>query len=225
MTRCQRPCFMSDGLLLIGATGLVGSHVLDQAAGREIGILARRKPGHLSANIRAHIAESNDDWPNAISAFSPDCLICCIGTTVKKAGSSQQFRAVDHDLVIACAQAARDAGTRQMIVITAVGTNDGAKGLYLSTKAGVERALSQMGFDRLDIIRPSLLRGKRNESRFAESIWQRFALPLDRLMHGRMRKFRSISAKDVASAIWTLTGATQKGRFIHHFDELMRLAG
>ncbi len=215
---------MSDGLLLIGAAGLVGGQVLQQANGRSLGLLVRRPLPKQPANIRSYLTENSDDWPGRIAAIKPQTLICCIGTTMKKAGGQVQFRAVDQDLVLACARYARRLGAQHMIILTSVGASDHVDNHYLNTKGVVERELGKMGFDRLDILRPGLLRGDRREWRLAEYMGRAIVPLIDPMLVGSLRKFRSIAASDVAKAIWTLTCETQNGHFIHHFDDLMRLA-
>ena len=88
-----------------------------------------------------------------------DVLACALGTTWKKAGKSEtDFRAVDQHLVLACARAAKDAGMRQMIAVSSVGADAMAKNFYLKVKGETEQGLGRIGLQRLDILRPGLLR-------------------------------------------------------------------
>jgi uncharacterized protein YbjT (DUF2867 family) len=214
-----------SGILLIGASGLVGSHIITQSGDRQLGLLVRRPMDGLSRNIREYLCEDSNDWPKRITAIKPQQLVCCIGTTMKKAGGQVEFRAVDQHLVLACAQYAARAGTRHLIVLTSVGASDRVDNIYLNAKGVVERELGIMGFDRLDIIRPGLLLGARTESRAAEAIGQALAPIFNPMLIGPFRKFRAIPAVTVARAIWALTGISESGRFIHENDGINALAG
>lgn len=211
-------------ILLVGATGLIGSHILAQAGSRELGILVRKPVTGLPATVRDYVCENSDDWPKRITAIKPDTLICCIGTTMKKAGGEVQFRAVDQHLVLACAGYARKSGARYMIIVSSVGASERVDNVYLNTKGVVERELTEMAFDRLDILRPSLLLGDRGESRSAEGIGKLMAPLFNPLLLGSTRKYRAIQAETVASAILKLSRETAPGRFVHHYDQIVALA-
>ena len=208
--------------LLVGATGLVGGLVMARADGRPLAALIRREVD-LPDGVEALVGETAQ-WPAQIAAYAPDVLICCLGTTRRKAGSDAAFRAVDQDLVLACGAAAASAGARQMIVMTSVGASTRSKALYLNTKGWVEQGLSAMGFDRVDILRPGLLIGPRAERRVAEKMAQIGAPLTNLLMIGRLRKYRSIEAGLIADAIWDLVGEQAPGRFVYEHDELLALA-
>lgn len=164
-------------------------------------------------------------WGDAIAAANADVLVCALGTTWKKAGKDEAaFRAVDHDLVLACARAAKEAGIRQVIVISSVGASLAAKNFYLRVSGEVEQALGKLGLTRLDVIRPGLLRGPRAETRPAERLGM-IASPLtDLLLHGGYRKYRSIKAEVVARAIVGLTREKAAGRFVFEHDAILRAA-
>jgi uncharacterized protein YbjT (DUF2867 family) len=211
--------------LLLGASGLVGSNIVAQGGYRELGVLVRNPIEAFPPQIREYLCTDSNEWPKRITVINPQQLICCIGTTMKKAGGQVAFRAVDQHLVLACAQSAQASGTRHMIFVSSVGASDRVDNIYLNAKGIVERELGKMGFDRLDIIQPGLLLGGRTETRPAEAIGQIFAPIFNLLLAGPMRKFRSIHADVVAKAIWTLAEKTEGGRFIHQYDDLIALAG
>jgi uncharacterized protein YbjT (DUF2867 family) len=213
------------GILLIGASGLVGSHIIAQAENRQLGVLVRRPIDGQSPNIREYLCDDGNDWPKRIAAIKPQQLVCCIGTTMKKAGGQVAFRAVDQHLVLACAQHAARSGARHMIVLTSVGASDRVDNIYLNAKGVVERELGKMGFDRLDIIRPGLLLGQRTESRAAEAVGQALAPIFNPMLMGPFRKFRAIPAATVARSIWRLTGISESGQFIHENEAINALAG
>ena len=210
---------------LVGATGLIGYSVIEEAVGRNdvriIG-LARREialPG--GARMELLVADTGG-WAEAIAAANAEVLVCTLGTTIRRAGSEEAFRAVDHDLVLQCARAARDAGIERMITVSSVGADTG-RNFYLRTKGEVETALGKCGFKRLDILRPGLLRGARAEHRPLEGLGQIVGPVADLFLHGGMRQYRSIRAATVARAILTLTQQKVAGRFVHDFDAMQRI--
>jgi uncharacterized protein YbjT (DUF2867 family) len=212
-------------ILLIGATGLVGNAVVLAAGVHPLSVLSRRTlPRQYSPTVKVHIAGA-EDWPQRIKAIRPDVLICCIGTTLRNVkGSHVAFRSVDQHLVLACGHAAKDAGTAHMICLTSVGANSRVDNLYLNAKGMAEDGLTALDFDRLDLVRPGLLIGARTELRPAEALFQKLAPVTDALLHGGLRKYRSITGEVVARAMWRLALAGGSGRHVHHHDEITALA-
>lgn len=211
-------------ICLVGATGLIGSALIAEAVGREdvriIGVGRREAALPPGARMEMLLGEPID-WPQLIRAARADVLVCALGTTIKAAGSREQFRAIDHDLVRFSAEAACEAGIEHMILVSSVGAERGAKNFYLSVKGETEEALDRLGFRRLDLLRPALLRGRRQERRRLERAAQLLGPVIDRLaLHGRWRRFRSIRAQDVARAILSLATEQQQGRFVHEHDAL-----
>jgi len=164
-------------------------------------------------------------WGDAIAAANADVLVCALGTTWKKAGKDEAaFRAVDQELVLACGRAAKAAGIRQMIAVSSVGADPLAKNFYLRVKGETEQALGKLGLSRLDVLRPGLLRGPREELRPAEKLGMIASPLLDLLLHGKYRKYRSIRAQTVAEAIVGLTREAMAGRFVFEHDAILRAA-
>lgn len=215
-------------IAVVGATGLIGMSLIRLAVGRSdiriVGIARREATLPPGARMEMLIAEPAG-WADAIAAANADVLVCALGTTWKKAGKDESaFRSVDHDLVLACARAAKEAGIRQVIVISSVGASLAAKNFYLRVKGEMEQALGKLGLTRLDVIRPGLLRGPRAETRPAERLGM-IASPLtDVLLHGGYRKYRSIKADTVARAIVGLTREKAAGRFVFEHDAILRAA-
>jgi len=166
------------------------------------------------------------DWPAAIARAQPDVLVIALGTTIAAEGGDRQaFRAVDLDLVLAVARAARAAGTRQAIVVSSVGADAASRNFYLSVKGETESALTALNFARLDILRPGLLRGhRRGAPRPAEAIGQIVAPLIDPLLLGSLAKYRSIRARDVAAAILALAQQPGRGRHVHATPDIHSLA-
>lgn len=197
-------------ICLVGATGLVGSAVIAQAVGRDdvrvVAVARREAVLPPRARMEVLVGETGG-WPQLIAAACADVFVCALGTTIRKAGSQEAFRAIDRDLVLASAAAARAAGIAHMIVVSSAGAQRGSRNFYLDVKGETEEALGKLGFRRLDILRPGLLRGRRGERRRLERAGQLLAPLADLLvLHGKYRRYRSIRASDVARAILSLAG-------------------
>ncbi len=215
-------------IVIAGATGLVGKQLVVELAGQEDSethILVRRKPERVPTGVIVHEAPTAK-WAEAIAAIKPDVAISCLGTTMRTAGSKAAFRAVDFELVTQFAAAAKAARARHMISVSSVGASDKASNFYLKTKGEAEVALSQMGFDRVDFLRPGLLTGgERPESRPGESVAIMLSPLTDLLMVGGLNRYRSIPALVVAQAIANLAHTGGQGRHIHENLAIGTLAG
>lgn len=211
-------------ILLVGATGMVGSAIREQAEGRSLTIVARRPLTDLAANETAIVA-SSDEWAARIERAKPSVVLNCLGTTIRQAGSQSAFRAVDHDLVLAVAKAAKASGTEHFISVSSVGASAKSGNFYLRTKGEVEAALRALAFDRLDIMRPGLLTGQRaGPWRPGESIAMALAPVTDMLLHGGARRYRSVAASAVARAMLALATTGGSGVHVHEHDAIVELA-
>ena len=218
-----------ERLLLVGASGLVGSSVLEQGVRRsEVAVTALvRRPiayRHPCLNV---IVAAPGDWPQAIAAAGPTVFASALGTTWRAAGRSEDaFRAVDHHLVLDCARAAREAGAERCVLVSSVGANASARNFYLRVKGEVEEDLGRLGFARLDILRPGLLRGQRGgERRLGERLAILASPAADRLLWGSAARYRSIAAETVAAALLSLATVRAPGRYVHHNPDIAKAAG
>lgn len=215
-------------IALVGATGLIGTSLIRLAVHRPdirvIGISRREAALPPGARMELLVADPAK-WGDAIAAANADVLVCTLGTTWKKAGKDEAaFRSVDQDLVLACGKAAKAAGIRQMIAVSSVGADPMARNFYLKVKGEVEQGLGKLGIPRLDLLRPGLLRGPRQELRPAEKLGMIASPVADLLMHGSYRKYRSVRAETVAQAIVGLTREVMAGRFVFEHDAILRAA-
>ena len=215
---------MSRTALVAGASGLVGGHLLhlllaDAAYARVI-TLARRQLDTRHAKLDQRVLDLGaldavTDPPHVDDAF------CCIGTTIKKAGSQEAFRRVDYDYVLAFARAAQRAGARQFLLVTALGADSTSRIFYSRVKGEIEQAVRELPFQGIQIFRPSFLMGERAESRLAE----RLAIPVARvlapLLLGPLRRYRPIHAADVARAMVRIAKAELRGPNVFEYDAIM----
>jgi uncharacterized protein YbjT (DUF2867 family) len=218
---------MNRKIVIAGGSGLVGKQAAENLvrAGFAVHLVSRRPSYALAPGIEEHVAPIAD-WPAIVARLKPDVAISGLGTTIRTAGSREAFRAVDHDLVLAFAKASHDAGARHFITISSVGAMPASSSFYLRTKAEMEQGLRNIGFQRLDIMRPSLLTGgQRDDRRPGETLGIWLSPFVDILMVGPMQKFASTPSGKVAKAIANLAKPGDDGVFIHENESINTLAG
>ena len=189
--------------IVLGASGLVGARLLarlrEESHYDHIRVLTRRPLGVGGGKVEEQVVDF--DAPGA-DALGGDDLFCCLGTTIKKAGSEEAFRRVDHDYPLAFARAALAAGVGRMLVVTAVGASASSGIFYNRVKGELEAALGALGFPRgLGILRPSMLLGERGESRPGEAVGKAVMGALSFAFAGGLKKYRAIAGDDVAKAM------------------------
>lgn len=192
---------MTRTALIAGASGLVGGHLLDLllADGRweQVVSVGRRELPRTHPALRQVVA----DFADLPSLPAADEAFCCLGTTIRKAGSQAAFRAVDHDAVVAFAAASRTAGASGFFHVSALGADPGSRIFYNRVKGEVERDVAAVGFPRCTALRPSMLDGERSESRPAE----RIGLVAMRAAGPLLGRYRPTPAVDVAAAMVALS--------------------
>jgi uncharacterized protein YbjT (DUF2867 family) len=225
-------------ILLAGATGLVGGHVL-----REL-LANQRWHGRVIAPVRRALPMTDSRLLPLITDFSEgtgnagleaslqsllggepvSAFVCCLGTTIKTAGSREAFIAVDRELVLRLATLARKLGADKAILVSSAGASRQSGNFYLRVKGEVEDGFEALGFKRVDLLRPGLLLGARTDRRPGEAVAQALSPLSDLVLRGKLARFRSIDAIDVAKAIVRLTSAVAPGVFAHDTPALERLA-
>jgi len=190
--------------LLAGATGAVGTRLLEILLARNDGTrvltVGRRAPSLSHARLE-HIDAQLCDFHRALADHRCTEAYCCLGTTMRKAGSRSAFSAVDLDGVAGFARAASAAGAGFFGLVSAAGADARARNFYLRTKGAAEAAVEALDFPSLVIMQPGLLRGRRAEFRAGESAAQLAAPVLDRLLVGGLARYRSVSTEAVAVAL------------------------
>ncbi|MCD5978813.1 Nucleoside-diphosphate-sugar epimerase [Pseudomonas savastanoi pv. glycinea] len=204
-------------ILLAGATGLTGEHLLDRLL-NEPTISRVLAPTRRPVPEHSHLENPVGDLGELLPGLSGqvDIAFCCLGTTIKQAGSQEAFKAVDLDLVVAFAKSARELGARHLLVISAINADPKSSVFYTRIKGEMEQALIAQDWPQLTIARPSLLVGNRSDQRLAEQL----AAPLAKLIPG---KYGAIEACTLGRALWRLALEEQSGVRIVESDELRRL--
>ena len=187
--------------LIVGATGLVGGFclksLLDDDNYSEVIALVRKPLLKTHRKLKAVITTFEHLEPELPNIHADD-VYCCLGTTIKKAGSQEAFRKVDYTLVVTVAGLMKKHGAEQFLVISAMGANKDSKVFYNRVKGEMEAALQELGYPCLRIFRPSLLLGPREEFRLGEKIAVMLTPLLEPFLLGSLKKYKPVEAVKVA---------------------------
>lgn len=195
------PSSSSKTLLLFGATGMVGQQLLRQAFVSEnvFRVIAPTRKALSEHPKLVNPVIDFEELPINATWWKADAILSALGTTIKQAGSKDQFRRVDYDYVLKFALLAKQAGTPCFVLNSSLGANPEAKGFYLQVKGELERGIEKLQFDSLSIIRPSLLdAGQRPENRIGEEIGLWFGKKLSWLIP---KRYQPIATANVARAM------------------------
>ncbi len=192
-------------VLVLGGTGLVGSQVLKLKAELdptgEWTAWVRKKPENPTPGV--NFVETNWDsiqsgkvnFPSDIST-----VICCLGTTIRVAGSQEKFREIDYEYPMAVANLAKGKGVSNFFIITAMGSDAESIVFYNRVKGEVEKDLVGLRFPYLGVLRPSLLLGERKEFRPGEKLAE-FLTGFIPFSFFGLQKYEPIQAEKVARAL------------------------
>ena len=219
---------LSRTALVAGATGLIGNHVLqlllaDQAWSRVVTV-GRRLTPHTHDKLEQRVLdlgelETVSDLPHI------DDVFCCLGTTIKQAGSQPAFRQVDYAFVVGLGRAGLRAGASQFLLVSAIGADPASRVFYSRVKGETETAIGRLHYQSTQIFRPSLLLGARREFRAGERIAMAVAPLLSIALIGRLRRYRPIRAETVARAMVNLATEAPLGPNIFEYDAILASAG
>ncbi|MFM8964092.1 MAG: NAD(P)H-binding protein [Sphingomonadales bacterium] len=203
---------MSQSVVVLGATGMVGSALvkllLADTHVSEIRILSRRPLHYAEAKIK--VVETNLANPDTSAFENATALYCCIGTTRKKTPDKTIYRSIDYGFTLASAKKAKEAGVAEVHLISAIGADSQSKIFYNRLKGEIEQDLLALDFERTFIYQPALLIGERKEKRAGEKFAQWISPFLDRLLNEKVRKYHSVKATELANAM--LLHSFQKGK-------------
>ncbi len=197
MSRAAEPAAASRRALLAGSSGLVGARVLAalraEPAYAEVHAIVRRPLVHTDAAeavVDRRLVEHVVDF-SALARWAGfpavDDVYCCLGTTIRRAGSQEAFRRVDFDAVVAVARLAQRRGATRLALVSALGADTNSSVFYNRVKGETEAALARLDYGSLTVVRPALLDGDRTESRPGERLALALARPVARLIPARWR--------------------------------------
>lgn len=208
--------------LIAGATGLIGSNLLqklirDPAYAKIISI-GRRPSSVAHEKLQSFIVDF-DSLGESKHHLIADDVFCCLGTTMKKAGSKEKFFQVDHDYPVKLAQATHQNGAKQFLLVSALGANEKSSFYYNEVKGKVENTIGAIGFKSYHIFRPSLLLGQRDENRPGEEAAKKFYGIFDFLIP---LKYKGIEGSKVAESMLFYAKQEVPGKHIHVSADLQQ---
>lgn len=215
-----------DTAILLGASGLVGGYLLDMLLDcgiyKQIVIFVRKPLSKVHPRLIQHIIDF-DKTESYKHLVKGDDLFCCLGTTIKKAGSQAAFRKVDYEYPLKFAEIAKEAQIEQFLIITSIGADAKSSVFYTRTKGECEDSISALQLNTLRIFRPSLLLGNRPEFRLGEKLSKYSMKLLSIFMVGKLKKYRPIEARQVANAMMITAQQPSTGLAIYESDQIQKL--
>lgn len=194
--------------IVIGASGLVGIEIVKQLLLDSdytlVKLFLRKEIPFIHSKLQQCIVDFNK-LDTSSDLIKGDVVFCCMGTTIKVAGSQDAFVKVDYSYVLNFAQLSKRNGIEKFIVVSSLGADKNSSNFYLKVKGDVETDLARLKFKNLIIVRPSMLLGNRKEFRLGELIGKKIMKGLAFLFVGKLKKYKAIEASAVAKAMLLLS--------------------
>jgi len=202
---------------LVGATGLIGSHLLQELLNDSyfdtVKILIRRPIDITHPKLKKKIVDFNDSDSLLMALSNSDVLFCSIGTTQKKVkGDKGAYRKIDFEIPVKLARFCKMISCEKFILVSSAGANSKSSNFYQRLKGETDEAVKEIGLRIVHIMRPSLLLGERKEYRLGENIGNTIMTSLSFLIPS---KYKAIEAKDVARVMLILSKKNEEGIFVH----------
>ena len=215
--------------LVAGGSGMVGGALLplllQSPHYTRVHALSRRPLPFDHPRLANRVVRFEASLQAQLKGLQCQDAFCCLGTTIRDAGSQAAFRAVDFELVQEFAQLALSCGAERLVVVSALGANAASKNFYLRVKGEMEKALEAQRLRALDILQPSLLLGARRELRPLELGAQVAMQLVNPLLLGGWSRFRAIPAATVAAAMCGAARSGRRGVYRYTHDGIRNLAG
>lgn len=212
--------------IVAGASGLVGQKLLNQLLADDLYervILFGRKAIDINHPALEQCIVDFGQLDTVTVPFKIDDVYCTLGTTIKKAGSQQAFRLVDHDYVVNLAKYAIKSGARRFLVVSAMGADARSRIFYNRVKGEMENTVSDLPMSEKHIFRPSLILGKRSEFRLGELFAQKAAVSIAFIFSGPLKKYRPIKAEAIARAMIKAAKSDKAGTTIYPSDQMLEM--
>jgi uncharacterized protein YbjT (DUF2867 family) len=213
----------SFSALLVGATGLVGTHCLQALLAdpcyNSIIVLSRRTLRVEHPKLKTILIDFNNLAKHA-EQLRADHVFSCLGTTIKAAGSQEAFRKVDFDYIYDIARLTAQEGSKQFLLISSIGAASKSKIFYNRVKGELEDVVMPLPFQGVLIFRPSLILGKRSEKRAGEGIGKIFMGLFRPLLLGAFRKYRPIQAQVIGESMVQMAKTELRGSHIFESDQI-----
>ena len=199
--------------LVFGATGLVGNELTNLLLSNDhydfVKIFVRKKTDIQHPKL-IQVVNTLENPEDIVGDIKGDDLYCCLGTTLKKAGSREAFEWVDLHLPLTLASIALKNEVRKFLVVSSIGAKPGSRNFYLRTKGNMEQGILALNFENICIVRPSILLGQRKESRLGEEVGKFLVGIFSFMFIGPLKKYKGIRAETVARAMIRLANTVNK---------------
>jgi len=209
--------------LLVGASGLVGRELLDlllaDALYDKVVVLTRKPLLIDNAKYENHVIDF-DRLTEYYKNIVADDIFCCLGTTMRVAGSKEAFKKVDYTYPLEIAKLAKAAGAEQYLLVSALGANENSSIFYNKVKGEVERAIEALGYPSFKVFRPSLLLGNRSEQRNGEDAAKIFYKIFGLIIPA---KYKAIEARRVAQAMLAAATLKKSGMIVYESDAMRKM--
>ncbi len=210
---------------LFGATGLIGGYLLEfllKDSDIHLINLVGRKPFHLQHDKINNIIIDFQDFTSISNSISgSEVVFVSIGTTMSKVnGDKQKYKSVDFDIIFNIAKACKQKNVRQLVYVSSLGANSNSSNFYLRLKGEIDEAIAELNLNSTSVFRPSVLLGKRNESRPGEKILQ-FVMPLLDFIIPSDSK--AIKAEDVAKSMLNNSKNCKSGFHIFQYNQIKNI--
>ncbi|MDH5474347.1 MAG: NAD-dependent epimerase/dehydratase family protein [Cyclobacteriaceae bacterium] len=214
---------MTKTALIAGVTGLIGKQLLqlllvDDGYSKIVSI-SRRSTGIQHEKLKEVII-SFDRMNDVVDKLVADDVFICLGSTMKKAGSKEVFEQFDYTYPFQLATISLENGAKQLSIISALGADSTSSFFYNRVKGELESAIMGLTYETINILRPSLLIGEREEVRTIENIAQKFYKSLGWVFVGSAKKYKAIESETVAMAMLNIAQSNNLGITIYNSDEI-----
>ncbi len=217
---------MGKTALVAGATGLVGSCLVkilcENAEYDTVKVLVRKGGAFSDMDVEEHVVDF-EALDSLSVPFEADDIYCCLGTTMKKAGSKEAFYKVDYTYPLSIAKNALAHGASQFLIVTSMGAKEDSWVYYNKVKGEIEQAVRALSFKAAHIFRPSLLLGDREEERLGEDLAKPLMRKAAGLLVGPLQKYKPIEAQQVAHAMYKVAQMGRVGVNIFESHQIQRI--
>lgn len=208
---------------IAGATGLTGTYCLEylllQLKITKVIAIGRKSTGIQNPKLEEVILSDNKLTTKIIA----DAFICCLGTTIKKAGSKEAFSKIDLELPLYLAENLYKNGCEVVAVISAMGASENSLFFYNQVKGKMETEIQKVGFESVSIFRPAIIDGTRKDKRTGEKIGLAVIKFLSPFFFGNLKNYKPIHAKTIGRALMTVALLKKPGNKIYTSEEIKRI--
>lgn len=213
----------SQTAVVLGATGLIGSHVLEDLLNDDsfstVKALVRRPLPFTHPKLQTLVTDFSNYEAYRQNLGRGDCIFCCIGTTnAKVKGDKRLYRTIDFDIPVNAARFGKEAGYNQFLLVSAIGANSKSRIFYSRLKGEVEEVIDSFQFRSFHLFQPSFLLGNRKEQRTGESIFKIIAKGLAFITPA---KYKPIEAAAVAKAMLKAAKEAKQGKHVYTYSEII----